>query len=261
MNFQLIIIVCLSINDVVFSKRLRIVGGIDTNIKEYPYTISLRLQAAQHLICGGAIISQQHILTAAHCFDDTRLYEISVYIGTSLSTNYTMPYYRVCNVHAHPKYDAKNEMAMKAQYDIAVAVVVPRIILNEYQNVVSLPRRNVGVGKTGVITGWGKTGYPIGDTSEVIQMQTMTIIKNSECQKYLPFPLHSDQLCAFQRKGVGACYGDSGAPLVVDGKIVAVSSFVRPCAIGEPDIYVRVYAYLNFIKQSMDCPSTSCCLS
>lgn len=43
----------------------RIVGGYPTEKDQLPYQVSLRIQ--NHHICGGAIISNQHVLTAAHC--------------------------------------------------------------------------------------------------------------------------------------------------------------------------------------------------
>ena len=46
--------------------------------------------------------------------------------------------------------------------------------------------------------------------------------------------------------------GDSGGPLAVDGKVVGIASFVIPCGKGMPDVYTRVYSYLDFIKEAME---------
>ena len=45
----------------------RIVGGVDTTIEEIPYQISLQYWGSH--ACGGAILNENTILTAAHCFD------------------------------------------------------------------------------------------------------------------------------------------------------------------------------------------------
>ena len=45
--------------------------------------------------------------------------------------------------------------------------------------------------------------------------------------------------------------GDSGSPLVADGQLIGIASFVHPCAAGVPDVFTKVSAYLNWIKKTM----------
>jgi trypsin len=42
--------------------------------------------------------------------------------------------------------------------------------------------------------------------------------------------------------------GDSGSPLVKNGELIGIGSFIQPCGIGYPDIYTRIYVYSNFIR-------------
>lgn len=44
--------------------------------------------------------------------------------------------------------------------------------------------------------------------------------------------------------------GDSGGPLVANGVQVGIVSYGYPCAIGHPDVFTRVYSFLNWIKEN-----------
>lgn len=44
--------------------KFRIAGGEPAAIKDFPYQVALRLGDA---ICGGAILNNRYILSAAHC--------------------------------------------------------------------------------------------------------------------------------------------------------------------------------------------------
>ena len=51
------------------NRRSRIVGGIETEIHEFPWQVGIRYNWGSPVWCGGAIIAQQWILTAAHCIE------------------------------------------------------------------------------------------------------------------------------------------------------------------------------------------------
>uniref|UniRef100_A0A1B0EZ70 Uncharacterized protein n=1 Tax=Phlebotomus papatasi TaxID=29031 RepID=A0A1B0EZ70_PHLPP len=50
--------------------QTRIVGGQETNIEKFPYQISLEYNKKH--TCGGAIISRNYVITAAHCIEYAR---------------------------------------------------------------------------------------------------------------------------------------------------------------------------------------------
>uniref|UniRef100_A0A8C9EXZ1 Peptidase S1 domain-containing protein n=1 Tax=Pavo cristatus TaxID=9049 RepID=A0A8C9EXZ1_PAVCR len=72
-----------------------IIGGTDSSPGEWPWQVSLhvKLSRRRHL-CGGSIISNQWILTAAHCFMSTVLLTILLHLkqmrDTYKSVNFLM---------------------------------------------------------------------------------------------------------------------------------------------------------------------------
>ncbi|XP_011505261.1 PREDICTED: chymotrypsin-2-like isoform X2 [Ceratosolen solmsi marchali] len=247
------------------AKNVRIIGGEDADITEFPYMASFRIYKDELLICGGAIISHQHILTAAHCFENRRKSDIRVYLGTTNSRNYSIPYYKIRNVAAHPNYlkiDKKSRWTVLN--DIAIVTIEPNIEFNAFQNKIDLPTKEIKVGETAIMTGWGWRTYPKGTTSNTLQKISMKVIPNCEYDRDYPHMVNDDHLCAFTEEKAGICMGDSGGPLVSHGKVIGICSFGRLCALGDPDVYAKVYSYLDFIKSCMnsvsDSNSTCCCL-
>lgn len=59
----------------------RIVGGKETSANQYPWMVGLYRN--NRLYCGGALISNKHVLTAAHCIHNFDRREIQIYFGMS----------------------------------------------------------------------------------------------------------------------------------------------------------------------------------
>ncbi|XP_011497356.1 PREDICTED: chymotrypsin-2-like [Ceratosolen solmsi marchali] len=98
------------------------------------------------------------------------------------------------------------------------------------------------------MAGWGKHTKSNGALIEIIQeVYTLTVDKTT-CARSHPFEINEDKLCVFKSYGVGICYGDSGLPLVANGKLIGIASFGVPCAVGLSDIFTNVYACIDFIR-------------
>ena len=82
----------------------RIVGGFNASLGEFPHQVSLREWQSQQHMCGGSIISDNFILTAAHCTMDRSPSEIFAVVGTVL-LNSGGTKYELSEIIIHPEFD------------------------------------------------------------------------------------------------------------------------------------------------------------
>ena len=70
-------------------RTTRVVGGNITDVFEFPWVVSMSRQGRYH--CGGSLITKNHVLTAAHCFDKAKKSNTrTIRAGSSeLNNNYT----------------------------------------------------------------------------------------------------------------------------------------------------------------------------
>lgn len=106
------------------------VGGDRAAIGEMPYQCSLRVY--NNHICGASIISERHVVTAAHCVDDwdePTNPRYTVVCGTNYLNSYGH-IYNVKDVIVHPEYKGTSETSWKN--DIAVIQVSTNYLLEEF---------------------------------------------------------------------------------------------------------------------------------
>ncbi|XP_011504866.1 PREDICTED: chymotrypsin-2-like [Ceratosolen solmsi marchali] len=252
MSFKLVIIFIVSLYTAIFGKSVRIIGGKDANTKDFPYSVSLRAATTKYHFCGGSIISRLHILTAAHCLTKYDLKDIQIYTGIVKDVESPENIFSIISYKSDSRFTEKFVKESMLQHDIAVATLDKCIEFNEYHNKVKLPTSNIVTNELVLLNGWGTTTVNSRKYSRTLQKAIFRIINKDQCEKMFEFRIHDEQLCAFAGFGKGACLGDSGSGLIYKEEIVGVASFVIPCATGVPDIYTRVYSYLDFITSIID---------
>ncbi|WP_394616262.1 serine protease [Lentzea sp. JNUCC 0626] len=214
-----------------------IVGGTPARVADTPWVVAITTTDGQ-LICGGALVAENKVMTAAHCVtlkgvlgkNQRPPEQLRVVAGrTDLREKTEGVDAAVSGVWRHPDYVEVTKGDDVAILTLAQPVPYRTIALGE-------------VGDDGVVLGWGRTAENVPPAMSLRKV-TVPILSDSECLLKEPDYRPGAMLCA-GRGGRDACTGDSGGPLVVRGRLAGVVSFGRGCArADEPGVYTRLANY------------------
>lgn len=131
-----------------------IVGGVEADIRKYPYQVSLRY--LNELICGATIISSKHCLTAAHCYKKGRpSASYSILAGSTAVRGADARSGTIMQVKSFMVHENYNAIA--TVNDIAVLLLTNTLPLNGATiKVAPMPNQGEAVpfGKIGAVSGW-----------------------------------------------------------------------------------------------------------
>ncbi|XP_054341954.1 transmembrane protease serine 11D [Pongo pygmaeus] len=237
--------------DLITLSEQRILGGTEAEEGSWPWQVSLRLSNAHH--CGGSLINNMWILTAAHCFRSNS--NPRDWIATfGISTTFPKRRMGVRNILIHNNY-----VSATHENDIALVRLENSVTFTKDIHSVCLPAatQNIPPGSTAYVTGWGAQEYA-GHTVPELRQGQVRIISNDVCNAPYSYngAILSGMLCAgVPQGGVDACQGDSGGPLVQEDSrrlwfLVGIVSWGDQCGLPDkPGVYTRVTAYLDWIRQ------------
>ncbi|KAF2896312.1 hypothetical protein ILUMI_09875 [Ignelater luminosus] len=266
-------------NDVcgVVKEENRIFGGKLTSIGEFPWMVALEYKKKSNsrdagIKCGGSLINNEFVLTAAQCVLHPNLQVTAVHLGEwNITTDPDCQEYvandlcadpvlkiKAKEIISHPLYNSKNKYN-----DIALIRLEKKIQFTDYIKPICLSSPLLTPPNSGTVmtsTGWGLTEEA--KYSEVLLKVKLPIVSKDICSSTIgryqrPIGLH--QLCAGGELGKDVCVGDIGAPLMriyedkenhkmnwyQDG---IVSWGALGCANkGYPSVYTKIADYFEWI--------------
>ncbi|XP_030752524.1 transmembrane protease serine 9-like [Sitophilus oryzae] len=221
--------------------RYTIVGGENASILDYPYQVEV-LYSNSHS-CGGSILNNKFILSAAHCFGSAQASDITIRAGSSYSASGGQ-ILQVKTINAHPDYDPYTQ-----ENDVAVLELATDLTYGPGVAPIELPSNTTTFvdDQAANATGWGYTVRYGPYAAAQLQHITVSLLTTETCRsKYYNKYLYDSMICAGEL-GKDTCTGDSGGPLVSGGLQFGIVSWGVCGADGFPGVYAKVTYYLPFI--------------
>ncbi|KXJ79766.1 hypothetical protein RP20_CCG028113 [Aedes albopictus] len=221
----------------------------------------------KYYLCGGTIVGERTIITAAHCvvgqgaaetMNQTMLTVQAGVFELEGNVNANVTSYNVTGITLHPEYDMKN-----LRNDVAVLKVSGPIEFNDrIQPACLWPAENASIrgieNIVGTAVGWGIDNTE--QFSNILKESTHRLVSVKRCRKYLPGILdryNETILCA----RTGVCSGSGGSGLYVrqDDQfylrgIVAFGPATgrnKRCGIDTVTAFVNIAFYTEWINEMM----------
>jgi len=230
----------------------KIVGGEEATPHSYPWMAALFVD--DKWFCGGTLISDEWVLTAAHCAKDAS--EMVVMLGAhnvreaseegrlELTTR---------DFFTHPSYST-----ITLHNDLALVHLPEKVTFTANIKPVCLPAHSEAgtawANEQAVASGWGKPTDSATSISPVLRHVDVETITNLWCALEFPTIINKNIICISGANGKSTCNGDSGGPLylVNDGKHkqIGITSFGSSlgCEIGFHAGFTRPASYLEWIE-------------
>ncbi|XP_029379594.1 ovochymase-2 isoform X2 [Echeneis naucrates] len=260
-------------------QSLRVVGGAEAQHGSHPWLVSLQVKGSH--FCGGSILTERWIMTAAHCFTSLSkeyLSGLRVVVGEfdHRVDDEEEQVFGIKTVSVHEKYHHASPMShdialLELDQDIRLGVHVLPICL-------PLPDEKILPKTSCIVGGWGRMKEK-GRLPAVLREVWLDLVDPAKCRYVLqtvkgtarPQPAMTVLCAGPERGGRDACQGDSGGPLVCPaasggGHWVAlgVTSWGKGCGRswgnnssrlpskrGSPGVFTDIRLLLPWIKRKL----------
>ncbi|XP_054988061.1 mast cell protease 1A-like [Sorex araneus] len=224
-----------------------IIGGHEAKPHSRPYMAYLKIhdQKSEIFRCGGFLIQEDVVMTAAHCNGR----KIEVLLGTNnigKIRNCLRKKISVIEAFPHEGYNIYTNAN-----DIMLLKLEKKVRLTNKINLLSLPdpQTRLGPGQWCSVAGWGQTTSK-GKASKKLMEVELKVQNEERCKRIYKNYNPTTQLCAGDENEKDAMKGDSGGPLVCDNVAQGIVSYGDKNG-NPPGIYTRISFFLPWIKKTL----------
>jgi secreted trypsin-like serine protease len=234
----------------------QVVGGHDADIKNFPWQVSLRENGGH--FCGGSILNERWVLSAAHCLWQSSPSRVNVLAGvTRRSDSESGQLRQAKEIYIYAGFAGVQNgrdaslIELENPLDLTVAEVkaIPIVTAAEAAAGSTAP------GVKATVSGWGQTSLQ-DESPDVLQYLEMPIVADQVAEQAYGYTRPDFLPVATDLNGEdkSPCYGDSGGPLVVSDsngvrKLAGIVSWGdQNCTNSTPAIFGRVSAFESWIK-------------
>jgi len=233
----------------------RIVGGEDATRAEFPYMVAIRRNSSGSALhyCGGAIVTNEWIVTAAHCAQGpANTYHVVAGDHDNSNDDFSEQIRAVVEIVSHPEYDS-----FWISNDIAMMKLASPLSFNENTLPAIIPVKGfVPIAPTATTIGWGRLSSG-GALPNILQKVVVPLKSDAECRaSYGEEDIFDSMICAGDNNK-DSCQGDSGSPLICrvggNDQVCGLTSWGIGCGQpGYPGVYTEVSYFSEWISSIVD---------
>ncbi|XP_055612423.1 CLIP domain-containing serine protease B15-like [Uranotaenia lowii] len=246
--------------------------GYSTHPGEFPWHVALFMAQGfqKSYICGGTLVNEVSVLTAAHCVTDS---------ATALVLSPSTLFVQVGKFKLNLYSDTVQEHAVHqvlvyedfqqatSRNDLAVLKLATQVKFTDYVQPICVfpqPPINLNDGSVrGVVVGWGYTEHD--NLADDLRGTTLPLVSHTRCLESNPDlfdrTLNDEMFCAGHRNGTNVCNGDSGGGMYYNQNgnwyLIGIVSFTGArsansnlCSTKDYTGFTKVAAFESFIKES-----------